>query len=139
MLYGEEKPKMVSEIIITTISATLMCAPILLYYFGEMSLISVLANLLILPTVPVAMGMTLASGIMSFVPVISDIVVKITTLVLDYHLVVMETFGAWEMFLIKIEAGNPWVFLLYVPVVIPFVVVNIRRAKRRRDLANASW
>lgn len=139
LLYGAEKPKMVAEIIITTISATLMCAPILLYYFGEISLISVLANLLILPTVPAAMGMTLISGLISFVPILSDIVVKITTLILDYHLVVMESFGKWEMFLVKIEAGNPWVFLLYIPVVVPFAVVAAKRIKRRRDLENVSW
>ena len=52
IFYGDKKPGFISSIIITTISATLMTLPITLYFYGTVSLISVLANLLVLPTLP---------------------------------------------------------------------------------------
>ena len=55
--YGEKKPGFIGETVITTLSATLMTLPITLYYYGTISLISVVANLLILPTLSYAMGL----------------------------------------------------------------------------------
>ena len=60
--YGNQKPNFVVSTILTTISATLTTLPIVLYYFGQISLISVFANLLILPTLPYAMGLTFGYG-----------------------------------------------------------------------------
>ncbi len=124
--YGKKKPNKIAEIIITTIAATAMCAPILLYYFGTISLISLAANLLILPTLSIVMGLVFFAGITKI-----GFLAKIA---LDYHLVVMEFFGAQKMFLIEIEAGNPWVFLLYIPIICPLVIIKIKRFRHRRDL-----
>ena len=131
--YGEKKPNMLAEVIITTIAATLMCTPILLYFYGELSLISVAANLLILPTIPYVMGMVFATGALSFFPFFARILGKITTLALDYHLLVMNFFGEQTMFLFKIPAENPRVFLLYLPI-IAWLVIGAWREKRRKRL-----
>ena len=54
--YGDKKPGFIGETIVTTMAATVMTLPVVLYYYGQVSLISVVANLLILPTLPWAMG-----------------------------------------------------------------------------------
>ena len=139
---SERGPGVVAEIVIATISATLMCAPILLYFFGSLSLISVVANLLILPTIPVAMGLTFLTGLIGFFPfsgrgsiifkIIRLPVVKITTILLKYHIAVMTFFSKQTGFIIQIPKNNPKVFLLYIPILAPFVFGSFVRARNKQ-------
>jgi competence protein ComEC len=111
--YGEKKPGFIASVVLTTIAATLMTLPITLYFFGQVSIISVLANLLILPTLSWAMGLVFLTGVFSGVPGISMVVSFLATKLLDFHILVVEFFGSMEQFLIKIEPYNPWVFMMY--------------------------
>lgn len=131
VFFGDKKPSKVGEILVATISAQLVCVPILLYYFGTISLISVVANLLILPTIPLSMCLTLLTGIFDFVPFLGMVLGKITTWLLDYHLLVMDFFAKQKMFLIEIPAGNPLVFLLFIPIVVPFLVFWIKERNKK--------
>lgn len=137
-----EKPGAVAEIILATVSATMMCAPILLYYFGTISLISLVANLLILPTIPFAMGLTFLVGVLGigveifggfwFLTVVEKIVVKITTILLSYHIGVMSFFSEQKSFLVEIPKGDARVLLLYIPILIPFLIVGLVNLKNQR-------
>lgn len=111
--YGEKKPGFIASVVLTTIAATLMTLPITLYFFGQVSIISVLANLLILPTLSWAMGLVFLAGVFSGVPGISMVVSFLATKLLDFHILVVEFFGSMEQFLIRIEPYNPWVFMMY--------------------------
>ena len=84
--YGEKKPGMIASTVLATISATLMTLPITLFYFGQISLVNVFANLLILPTLPYAMGLVFFTGVLAGVPVFSDFVEFFTTKLLDFHI-----------------------------------------------------
>ncbi|MBR3257069.1 ComEC/Rec2 family competence protein [Candidatus Saccharibacteria bacterium] len=130
-----KKPNEVAQIFLATLSATLMCAPILLYFFGSLSIISFVANLLILPTIPIAMGLvflTGATGLIpwSFIKPLQLIVVKFTTLLLDYHIVVMNYFSKQTSFILSVPSKDLRVFLLYVPILIPFVVAEVLRRRK---------
>lgn len=138
--YGRKrKPGKIAEIFFASLAAMAMCAPILLYYFGSLSLISVVANLLILPTISFAMGLTFLTGLVGFLPTfflfdwLKYIVVKITTILLDYHLAVMDFFSKQTAFIITIGKYNALVFLLYVPVLAIVIIYYIRRARQRRE------
>lgn len=136
--YGEKKPGAVAEIVLASISATLLCAPILIYYFGSLSLIALVANVLILPTIPVAMGLTFLTGLAGWLPTfflfdwLRFIVVKVTTLLLDYHLFVVEFFAKQTSLIVSLPKNNALVFLLYLPILAPFIVLAIKNAKRRK-------
>ena len=116
-----------------------MCAPILLYYFGSISAISIVANVLILPTISFAMGLTGLVGFVGLLPSffifdwIRFLLTKITGLLLDYHLYVMEFFAKQTNLIITVEKNSPWVFLLYIPILLPFAVGAIRRMRKRRE------
>ena len=135
-----KKPTAVEEIILATVAATVMVAPILLYFFGSFSLISVVANLLILPTMPVAMGLTFLTGMVGFLPevgvlrIVQWCVVKITTLLLRYHLEVMGFFAKQTSFIIEMPSGKTGVFLAYIPVLGLIIVANLLRATKRRKM-----
>ena len=115
--YADKKPKFFGSIIITTLAATLMVAPISLYHFGSLSLISVAANIVILPTLSFAMGLTFLAGLLGPVPVAGMAICFITEKLLSFHIMVIEFFGAQEYFLISIPKNQAIVFLLYAPIV----------------------
>jgi ComEC/Rec2-related protein len=119
--YGEKKPGFIASTVLTTLAATLMTLPITLFYFGQVSLISVVANLLILPTLSVAMGLTFLTGVVAGLPFIEIVVSSMAIWLLDFHIGVVEFFGGMEQFLVKIEPYNPWVFLIYVAVLAPMI------------------
>lgn len=53
--YKRKAPKLVALVVIETICAQIMALPLIMYIFGEVSLISLPANVLIVPLVPLAM------------------------------------------------------------------------------------
>lgn len=122
--YGKDKkPGFISSMLISSAAASLLCAPILLYYFGQTSLISIVANLLVLPTVSFAMGFTFLTGLLAIVlPPLANIFGHITTLILDYQISVVNFFGKQQVFLIKIDPENPAAFALYIPLMIVFLI-----------------
>lgn len=125
-LYGKDEPSKIMELILTTISAQLLCIPIILYEFGTMSAISVLANILILPTIPITMGMTFLAGVCAW-PVFGDIFGFITKIFIDYHTIIMKVLARQKMFVIEMETEQKWVFLLYIIIILPFLVSLVRR------------
>lgn len=125
--YGEKKPGFVGETVVTTLAATLMTLPITLYYYGTISLISVVANLLILPTLPYAMGLTFLTGVVSWVPGIEIVVAFVAQKLLEFHIAVVNFFGGMSYFLIKIPQYLPWVFLIYILIVAPPLIGQFKR------------
>lgn len=61
--YGKEKPGTVRQILGETISAQLVTLPILVLAFGLFSNVAIIANLLVLPLVPLAMLLTFVAGV----------------------------------------------------------------------------
>lgn len=125
--YGAKKPGFVAEVVITTVAATLMTLPIILYYYGTVSLISVVANLLILPTLPYAMGLVFLSGVVAGVPVLEIVMGFVATKLLDYHIAVVEFFGGMKSFLIEIESYQVWVFGGYLLILVPILIGLIKQ------------
>ena len=128
-LYGDHQPKFIASIIITTVSATLMTLPITLYYFGTFSLISVIANLLILPTLPLAMGLTFLTGAVANIPLLNALIAFATTKLLDFHILVAEFFAQQKSFIITIDPYQPQLFLLYIPILAPIFIGLFQKLK----------
>lgn len=61
--FGDKKPGFIRQILGETISAQIATAPILISAFGQLSLVAVFANLLVLPLVPLAMLLTFIAGV----------------------------------------------------------------------------
>jgi ComEC/Rec2-related protein len=58
-----QTPKLVGALLAETVAAQIMTLPIIMYIFGRVSLIGLLANLLVVTLVPIAMLLTLLSGL----------------------------------------------------------------------------
>ena len=122
--YGKSRqPNYIFSILISSFSAALLCIPIMIYYFGQFSIISIIANLLILPTISIVMGLTFCTGIFSFfLPPIAVILGRITTFIIGYQTSVVNFFAEQSVFLVEMETGNPAIFLLYIPLVFVFII-----------------
>jgi competence protein ComEC len=119
--YGEKKPGFVMGVIMATVAATLMTLPIILYYYGMVSLVSVVANLLILPTLPYAMGLVFLVGLVAGVPGVSMVVGWCAKMMLDYHIAVVGWFSEMRMFLVEMPKYQWWVFVIYVVIGMGFL------------------
>lgn len=64
--WGENKPGNFRQIFIETMSAQLLTLPIIMYVFGQYSPLAIVANVLILPLIPIAMLLTFFTGLFSF-------------------------------------------------------------------------
>ena len=103
-----------------------MTLPITLYYYGMISLISLAANLLILPTLSYAMGLVFLTGVVSGVPGIETAISFLATKLLDFHIFIVNLFATQKSFLIEIEPYHPQVFFIYIAIIIPLAIGLIR-------------
>ena len=96
--YGEQKPGIVRQVLGETFSAQLVTLPIVLLAFGVISNVALLANVLVLPFVPLAMLLTFAAGVAGFlIPALAGFVALPAYWLLSYM--------TWA---IELLAGLPW-------------------------------
>lgn len=77
--------KWTTDLVIVTLAAQLLAVPLLLYHFGQLSLVSLPANLLLLPVQPLVMfsgGLTMIAGLAS--PLAGQLVGLVAWLFLHY-------------------------------------------------------
>ena len=82
--FGDKDPGAFRQILIETLSAQLATLPLLMMSFGVVSNVALIANMLILPFVPLAMLLTFASGVLAVVPMIGAAIALPTTWLLIY-------------------------------------------------------
>lgn len=118
LFYGRKRPPWLASMLITSLATCLLCAPILIYNFGSISFLSFVANLIILPTLPYAMLGVMLTGVTSFLPVLATAIARITILILDLHIWLVEFLADKTMFIVELPSGDPRVFLLYIPLLL---------------------
>jgi len=106
----------IREVLLATLSTQLFVLPILLYQIGEFSVVSVLVNVLVLPMVPVAMLLTLATGLMGALSVTAALALTYpTSWSLSYIIEVARWFAALPFAAYIVPAFSFWwVIGLYV-------------------------
>ena len=95
--FGEKEPGTVRQILGETLSAQIMTLPLILLAFGVLSNVALIANMLILPFVPLAMLLVFLVGVCSGVPFVADVLTVPTTWLLKY----MTSVAQWL-------ADQPW-------------------------------
>lgn len=109
--YGDKKPGTIRQIIGETVSATVVTAPILVLAFGQFSNVAIIANLLILPMVPLAMLLTFIAGIGAMVaPAFATIIGLPAQMLLTYMTMVAHYFAdlPWAQATLEIQPWLMW-------------------------------
>jgi competence protein ComEC len=106
------------ELVATTIAATISVLPILLYSTGILSLVSLPANILILPFIPITMFLSFVVGMFGFVSYFLSVpFAYLAHILLHYILAVIHFFASLPFVSITIQSFPLWLaIVLYVAI-----------------------
>ncbi len=86
-LIGKREQKFLGQVVLESLSAQLMTAPLILYIFSETSLVALLSNVIVVPLVPFAMLFSLVAGLAGMiVPVASGLFAWPANILMTYML-----------------------------------------------------
>jgi len=63
VIYGQKQPNIFIAVAIETVCAELFTLPLILYIFGQMSLVGVIANVIVVTLIPLAMALCFVAGL----------------------------------------------------------------------------
>ncbi len=109
--FGNKKPGTIRQIIGETVSATIVTLPILVLAFGQFSNVAIIANMLVLPLVPLAMLLTFIAGIGAIVlPGLAMIIGLPADSLLSYMIAVIHYFSglSWAQTIVTIQPWMAW-------------------------------
>lgn len=125
--FGDKPERPIRRIFIETIAATIATLPILLVSFGQLSVVAPLANMLILPFVPLAMLLTFSAGIVGLAaPTVAHIAGFPAELLLGYMVTTARFMGELPWAVQEIDAQP--IFLVVAFSVIVGATVYMKRA-----------
>ena len=84
---------MLREILVTTIATQFFVLPLILYYMGSISLVGIIANIFILPVVPLSMFVVALVAALGWVPLLGSILALVAYVVLAYIISAVELFA----------------------------------------------
>mgnify|MGYP001585595652 CR=1 FL=1 len=120
----------VKEVVTTTLAAQIAVLPLLLYFTGNLSFVSIPANLLVMPVVPLAMGFAYLAGFAGmlfspFVPLLGILLALPSYLISAYFLFIASGSAALPMAAITLPPFPFWLVLAAYAVLI-YVVASKR-------------
>lgn len=117
--FGDAKEKTLRRILIETLSAQVCTLPIILYAFGQMSVIAPIANIMILPLVPLAMLGTFIAGIGGLaLPMAAQVIGLPAELVLSYMTQTIEYMGKLPWAVQQFTVSSVGVLAMYSIIII---------------------
>jgi len=106
--FGDDKPGVLRQIFGETLAAQLVTLPIIAATFGMVSNVSLLANMAVLPLVPLAMLLTFIAGIASWlVPMVADWIAQPAVWLLTYMTESAQWLAGLSWAETELELG-PW-------------------------------
>lgn len=111
-----------------------MCLPIQLYYFGSLNLIALLADLLILPTIPFVMGMSFLTGIFGMfkISLLAELTGWVAEVLLKLHLKIIDELYDKTEFLFEFKKGRIEFLGLYIIILVLSMVAIKKQIEIRK-------
>lgn len=127
-----KQPKLLAIVLIETLCAELMTLPLIMAIFGQMSLIGLLANLLIVPLIPVAMllsAIAALSGVL--LPSVAGWLALPAALLLTYILDIVHILSQLPSIFLHVSIDSLTMISLYAVLALA-VLVGYKRSKSSR-------
>ncbi len=126
-------PKISQEPLALTLSAQVLSLPIILYNFGRLSFISLLANVLILPIIPITMLLGFLSGILGVIYIsLGQILGWFSWIFLSYTIFIVSNLAELPYASVNLENTNIIWFLIYYLLLI-LAIIWYRKVKNKRE------
>jgi competence protein ComEC len=133
ILWPNKSVGVVRSTILETTCAQLMTLPLILFVFGELASFALIANILVLPVVPLAMGLTFIAGLGKLVGLNIG---WPAFLVLQYITEVVQWIANLPLASLQIEFSLPWLVGVYA-VLVTGSVILYRYSKCQKKFDNA--
>lgn len=128
----------IKDFLVATIATQIAVLPLILYYIGEISLIAVVVNVLVLPAVPLAMLLTFAAGVVGLLlPAAAVPVGFLANLILEYIIIIATWFAKVPFASVAVPAFPVWGIGILYAVIIGFLwwYTKVRQSRNEFD----SW
>jgi competence protein ComEC len=123
-IYADREPRFLQAILIETTCAQVMTLPLILYIFQQVSFISLLANVLVIPLVPIAMLVSLMAGLAGmWVPAIAGWFAWPAQMILTYMLDIAAMFSRVPHAVAKYALSLTALVFLYGVIVVVLLVM----------------
>lgn len=124
----------VRDYLISTIATQIAVLPLLIYHIGEVSLVAVVVNLLVLPMVPLAMLLTFLAGLITSVSLpLAFPISFLAYLSLRYIIEVATFFAGLPLSSFIVPAIPAWL-LLVLYIALAYVVFRFKTGPREDDM-----
>jgi competence protein ComEC len=124
------KLPLIGNIALESLSAQIMTLPLILFIFGRISVVGLVANTVIVPMVPFAMFFSMIAGLAGMiVPVISGWLALPARIILDLMIILAEWFAKWPKAQVMATIGP-------ISLVVLYLVIIVFTAALRKHLKN---
>jgi competence protein ComEC len=128
-------PKSLKDIFAETISAIVLTAPILIYSFGQLSVVSPLTNILILPLIPLLMGFGLLATVGVLISVkLGGLLTLLTWPILQWIIWVTDKFSRLNWALVRFDLPI-WGLIMILVVIVAGTEQLQMFAQKKPDIA----
>jgi ComEC/Rec2-related protein len=125
-IFGNREPRAIAGVVLETTAASIMVIPYALYIFGQMSLVSLPANVLVVPLIPLAMLLGLIAGMAGMlVPLIAGWFAWPANLLLTYVLDIVAIFDRIPHAFIE-DASISWAQMAGMYAIMGVVLIILR-------------
>ena len=120
-------PGFLAKSLISSIVISVITLPISLYFFGKFTWLSILANIILLPTLPIVMASVGLIALLGDISIFGVGLEKILIWPLKMHTFVINTLAEQESFILELPKKEWWYFLIWLIVfgLIRFTEKNI--------------
>lgn len=130
------RPNLISSLLTQSLSAHIMTFPLILLIFHSLSVVSPLANLLILPLVPLAMFLSFATGIVGLIsPLLASWVALPTTGLLALMIGISQWIAGWGGASAQLSITPEMMIAFYASIIL--LIIGGRRGSRGRKTVDA--
>ena len=127
--FDKKVPGFLASTIIQSTSAQILCLPVLIYSYGEFSILGIVANLLISPTIAIAMTLSLFAGLSKLANFLPQLIVIPASILLGLHIQIIEKLAQIPWATMKLKQ-TPVIFMAY-----PILIIVILIIKRRSNFS----
>lgn len=132
--WGDKKTGTVRQIFVDTLCAAICTMPVIAFFMGTFSSFSMVANLLVLPVIPLTMLVTAIIGGLAFVAwPVAKLLAFIPNALLGWVIGVARWVASLPNSLIETELSLGWVIVFYIGII---VVVIFMKQRTKLDFRN---
>ena len=121
----KKSPKILTSVLIETLSAELMTLPIIMLSFNQLSMVALLANVMIVPLVPVAMLLAAIAGTAGMlIPQVAGWFALPARLLLTYMLDIIHLLASIPSVLMHLSISVTYMLAFYIAVLMVLLVAH---------------